>query len=98
PLSMAMSTVAIHIFGDVPSAPLVGVVQDNINNWRTTALILTTIFFPAAAIWFIGIFLHSVDRFDEDSEHQVPRVEGTNTAPLLEEKTGGTLPSQSQEC
>jgi len=24
---MAMSTVAIHIFGDVPSAPLVGVVQ-----------------------------------------------------------------------
>jgi len=83
---MAMSTVAIHIFGDVPSAPLVGVVQvsifrcitilqillhiivhiqynilmaglciqDRINNWRTTALILTTIFFPAAAIWFIG--------------------------------------------
>ncbi|KAK2383367.1 Major facilitator superfamily protein [Trifolium repens] len=99
PLSMAMSTVAIHIFGDVPSAPLVGVVQDNINNWRTTALILTTIFFPAAAIWFIGIFLHSVDRFDEESEHQVPRVEGTTTSPLLEEKkTGGTLPSQSQEC
>jgi hypothetical protein len=29
-------------------------IQDNINNWRTTALILTTIFFPAAAIWFIG--------------------------------------------
>jgi len=24
---MAMSTVAIHIFGDVPSSPLVGVVQ-----------------------------------------------------------------------
>ncbi|CAI8618022.1 unnamed protein product [Vicia faba] len=101
PLSMAMSTVAIHIFGDVPSSPLVGVVQDNINNWRTTALILTTIFFPAAAIWFIGIFLHSVDKFDEDSEHQVSRVEGasTTTAPLLEEKTRETLPfSQSQEC
>lgn len=30
PLSMAMSTVAIHIFGDVPSAPLVGVVQVSI--------------------------------------------------------------------
>ncbi|TYK29428.1 putative sphingolipid transporter spinster-like protein 2 [Cucumis melo var. makuwa] len=27
PLSMAMSTVAIHIFGDVPSSPLVGVLQ-----------------------------------------------------------------------
>ncbi|CAK8577905.1 unnamed protein product [Lathyrus sativus] len=98
PLSMAMSTVAIHIFGDVPSSPLVGVVQDSINNWRTTALILTTIFFPAAAIWFIGIFLHSVDKFDEESEHQVSRVVGTSTttAPLLEDKTRETLPfSQS---
>eukprot|EP01018_Ginkgo_biloba_P002788 Gb_34349 [translate_table: standard] len=27
PLSMAMSTVCIHIFGDVPSSPLVGVLQ-----------------------------------------------------------------------
>ncbi|RVX23651.1 putative sphingolipid transporter spinster-like 3 [Vitis vinifera] len=27
PLSMAMSTVAIHIFGDVPSSPLVGILQ-----------------------------------------------------------------------
>ncbi|XP_004504880.1 probable sphingolipid transporter spinster homolog 2 [Cicer arietinum] len=100
PLSMAMSTVAIHIFGDVPSSPLVGVVQDSINNWRTTALILTTIFFPAALIWFIGIFLHSVDRFNEDIDHQeASRVEGTTTAPLLEEKTEETSPvSQSQEC
>lgn len=99
PLSMAMSTVAIHIFGDVPSSPLVGVLQDNIHNWRTTALILTTIFFPAAAIWFIGIFLHSVDRFNEESEHEVPRVERTSTAPLLEEGTAKkSTPHQSQEC
>jgi hypothetical protein len=27
PLSMAMSTVLIHIFGDVPSAPIVGAFQ-----------------------------------------------------------------------
>lgn len=27
PLSMAISTVSIHIFGDVPSSPLVGVFQ-----------------------------------------------------------------------
>ncbi|KAG4999458.1 hypothetical protein GLYMA_08G064500v4 [Glycine max] len=99
PLSMAMSTVAIHIFGDVPSSPLVGLIQDKINNWRTTALILTTIFFPAAAIWFIGIFLPSVDRFNEDSEHEVSSVERTSTAPLLEEGTAETSASgQSQEC
>ncbi|XP_012828319.1 PREDICTED: probable sphingolipid transporter spinster homolog 2 isoform X2 [Erythranthe guttata] len=34
PLSMAMSTVAIHIFGDVPSSPLVGLLQDKIDNGR----------------------------------------------------------------
>lgn len=28
--------------------------QDHVNNWRTTALVLTTIFFLAAIIWFIG--------------------------------------------
>ncbi|MCI56935.1 putative sphingolipid transporter spinster 2-like, partial [Trifolium medium] len=40
---MAMSTVAIHVFGDMPSSPLVGVLEDSINNWRTTILILTTV-------------------------------------------------------
>ncbi|XP_027364774.1 probable sphingolipid transporter spinster homolog 2 isoform X2 [Abrus precatorius] len=96
PLSMAMSTVAIHVFGDVPSSPLVGVLQDNINNWRTTALILTSILFLAAGIWLIGIFLHSVDRYDEDSEHQVSNVERSNTMPLLLEKTGETSASSAQ--
>ncbi|KAK2393308.1 Major facilitator superfamily protein [Trifolium repens] len=96
PLSMAMSTVAIHVFGDVPSSPLVGVLQDSINNWRTTSLILTTILFPAAGIWFIGIFLHSVDRFDDDSEHQVSNDERSCTIPLLQEKTGETSMSHAQ--
>ncbi|KAG7637090.1 Major facilitator superfamily [Arabidopsis thaliana x Arabidopsis arenosa] len=66
PLSMAISTVAIHIFGDVPSSPLVGIVQDHINSWRKTTLILTSILFLAAAIWFIGIFINSVDRFNQE--------------------------------
>ncbi|EXB51443.1 putative sphingolipid transporter spinster-2-like protein [Morus notabilis] len=83
PLSMAISTVSIHIFGDVPSSPLVGVLQDNINNWRKTALILTSILFPAAGIWFIGIFLKSVDRF-KDSENPVNPGGRSNTTPLLE--------------
>ncbi|KAI5448283.1 probable sphingolipid transporter spinster homolog 2 isoform X2 [Lathyrus oleraceus] len=94
PLSMAMLTVAIHLFGDLPSSPLVGLLLDRTNNWRTTSLILTTILFPAAGIWFIGIFVHSVDRFEDDSENQVC------TIPLLQEKTEETSTSnaQSQEC
>ncbi|KAF6142110.1 hypothetical protein GIB67_037028 [Kingdonia uniflora] len=92
PLSMAMSTVSIHIFGDVPSSPLVGVLQDYVNNWRETSLILTSVLFIAAGIWFIGIFLHSVDRFDEDSEHHFPISEISNRRPLLEESTTETPP------
>ncbi|XP_010461880.1 PREDICTED: probable sphingolipid transporter spinster homolog 2 [Camelina sativa] len=83
PLAMAMSTVSIHIFGDVPSSPLVGVLQDHVNNWRVTALVLTFVLFPAAAIWSIGIFLNSVDRYNEDSEPEAVTREST-VAPLLE--------------
>ncbi|XP_022855562.1 probable sphingolipid transporter spinster homolog 2 isoform X2 [Olea europaea var. sylvestris] len=86
PLSMAMSTVSIHIFGDVPSSPLVGLIQDRINNWRVSALILTSILFLAAGIWFIGVFLHSEDKFNDDSNHPVPTVGKSDTTPLLEEK------------
>ncbi|KAA3474095.1 putative sphingolipid transporter spinster-like protein 2 isoform X2 [Gossypium australe] len=56
---MAISTVSIHIFGDVPSSPLVGILQDHINNWRDTALILTSILFLAAGIWFIASLKHT---------------------------------------
>ncbi|ONK73629.1 uncharacterized protein A4U43_C04F33610 [Asparagus officinalis] len=84
PLSLAMATVSIHIFGDVPSSPLVGVLQDYVNNWRESALILTSILFIAAGVWFLGIFLHSVDRSNEDSEHAIPTAERSNLRPLLD--------------
>ncbi|KAL0335007.1 UNVERIFIED_CONTAM: putative sphingolipid transporter spinster2 [Sesamum radiatum] len=87
PLSMAISTVSIHIFGDVPSSPLVGLLQDHINNWRVTALILTFILFISAGLWFIGVFLNSVDRYNEDNEHPATAVEKSNSTPLLAEKT-----------
>ncbi|KAI4375578.1 hypothetical protein MLD38_013432 [Melastoma candidum] len=86
PLSMAVATVSIHVFGDVPSSPLVGVLQDYLNNWRETALILTAILFPAAAIWTIGIFMHSVDRFYEDSEPTMLAIDGASR-PLLDEQS-----------
>ncbi|KAL8160902.1 hypothetical protein V2J09_012391 [Rumex salicifolius] len=86
PLSMAMSTVAIHIFGDVPSSPLVGVLEDQLNNWRSTSLILTSILFVAAIIWSFGILLGRRDNVDEESD-RVETIEAkkANTAPLLEE-------------
>ncbi|CAO2035840.1 unnamed protein product [Urochloa humidicola] len=86
PLSMAVSTVSIHIFGDVPSSPLVGLLQDKINNWRSTALILTSILFIAAVFWFIGMFVPSVDRSKEETEHDVPAADRSNLRPLLDDE------------
>ncbi|ONM60117.1 ARM repeat superfamily protein [Zea mays] len=64
PLAMAVSTVSIHIFGDVPSSPLVGLLQDKINNWRETSLILTSILFAAVVFWFIGVSEAAQDALD----------------------------------
>ncbi|XP_016201107.1 probable sphingolipid transporter spinster homolog 2 isoform X1 [Arachis ipaensis] len=83
-LSMAISTVSIHIFGDVPSSPLVGILQDHINDWRKTALCLTSIFFLAAIVWFIGIFLRSVDLFNEPDDDQ-STIRREQRRPLLED-------------
>nr|XP_043628327.1 probable sphingolipid transporter spinster homolog 2 [Erigeron canadensis] len=95
PLSMAMSTVSIHIFGDVPSSPLVGILQDKVDNWRTSALILTSVFFLAAGIWFIGIFLHSADRYNEDNENLVTTTKQSDIIPLLENKPDDALPTST---
>lgn len=92
PLSMAMSTVSIHIFGDVPSSPLVGILQDKVDNWRTSALILTSVFFLASGIWFIGIFLHSEDKCNEDTERQVTTSEQSDVIPLLINKPDDAIP------
>ncbi|KAH7445122.1 hypothetical protein KP509_02G107900 [Ceratopteris richardii] len=54
PLATAISTICIHVFGDVPSAPIVGAVQDYLNDWQTTTLLLTSVFFLAAFIWAFG--------------------------------------------
>ncbi|KAA0031416.1 putative sphingolipid transporter spinster-like protein 2 isoform X1 [Cucumis melo var. makuwa] len=90
PLSMAISTVSIHIFGDVPSSPLVGILQDHINNWRTTSLILTGFLVPAAIIWFIGVFLPSEDKSNEDCEKQVMPNRPTAGSALEVEKVQQT--------
>ena len=38
----------------------------------------------------VGIFLRSVDRFNEDTQHPVTAADRANTAPLLEDKTAET--------
>ncbi|KAI3881066.1 hypothetical protein MKX03_015696 [Papaver bracteatum] len=85
PISLAISTVVGHLLGDVPSSQLVGLLHDHIHKWRTTALILTSIFAIAAAIWLIGIFLDSVDRYNE--EDNASTIQGSNMEPVAAENT-----------
>ncbi|KAI5071219.1 hypothetical protein GOP47_0013470 [Adiantum capillus-veneris] len=84
PLAMAVSTVCIHVFGDVPSSPLVGLLQDYLDNWRVTTLILTTIFFLAAIVWFAGYLLPVESRtLAEECILQTTQLEDLQEAPLL---------------
>ncbi|KAL8195292.1 hypothetical protein R6Q57_025695 [Mikania cordata] len=90
PLAMAMSTVCIHVFGDVPSSPLVGVMQDKLKNWRKSSLILTSVLFLAAGIWFIGVFFPNVDRYNEDEENPETVTEQSNPTSSNEDRTDKT--------
>ncbi|BFG35698.1 hypothetical protein CerSpe_219720 [Prunus speciosa] len=87
PLSMAVSTVSIHIFGDVPSSPLAGILQDHVNNWKVTTLVVTSVLFLASGIWFIGIFISNSDKFSEDGTEEVSTVDRATKKPLFEENT-----------
>ncbi|GKA80005.1 hypothetical protein Tco_0786601 [Tanacetum coccineum] len=63
---------------------------DKVDKWRTYALILTLVFFLSAGIWFIGIFLNSVDGYNEDSEHHVTTTKCSDILPLLANKANDT--------
>ncbi|KAF7829237.1 putative sphingolipid transporter spinster-like protein 2 isoform X1 [Senna tora] len=80
PLSMAISTVSIHIFGDVPSSPLVGILQ--------SSAICFHFFLKVTGdnpIYCTGIFLNSVDQFNEDDEEQSATARKGKMEPLLDD-------------
>lgn len=84
PLAMAVSTVCIHMFGDVPSSPLVGALQDCLDNWRLSSLILTSVFFLASFLWLLGYLLPSEDQAQlQGSSNQITQMENLQQAPLL---------------
>jgi MFS family permease len=69
PFACAMMTVSIHVFGDVPSAPIAGMIHDRIYShfnktkdkaesdalaWKYTLVLMTVCGFTAVVLWFIG--------------------------------------------
>lgn len=84
PLAMAVSTVCIHVFGDVPSSPLVGLLQDRLDDWRITTSLLTSILFLATVIWFLGCLLPAESRTRaENAVMETTQLEDLQEAPLL---------------
>jgi hypothetical protein len=71
PFACAMGTVAIHLFGDVPSPPLLGKLQDWLQDWRTSVSILNTLLLVGAAVWLRG----------EKSQVSVMGIERWKTCP-----------------
>ena len=64
-----MMTVSIHVFGDVPSAPIAGMIHDHLYNkfnetkdkaesdslaWKYTLVLMTVCGFTAVGLWFIA--------------------------------------------
>lgn len=54
PFSCSITTVTVHILGDVPSPPIVGALQESIGNWRATMLLLTSWLALSAAFYYAG--------------------------------------------
>ncbi|CAI5948764.1 unnamed protein product [Closterium sp. NIES-64] len=53
-LAIAAATVVAHLLGDVPSPPILGLLQDIVGNWRISMGIFTAVLLPAAALWAHG--------------------------------------------
>ena len=76
-MAMAMCTVAVHVLGDGPSPFLVGIMQDEIKNWRVTLKLLDLVLVPGIIALAIGIFISKAKRWDGKEES------ANETTPLL---------------
>ncbi|PRW32913.1 putative sphingolipid transporter spinster-like protein 2 [Chlorella sorokiniana] len=54
PFAVSMSVVAIHVFGDVPSPPLLGALQGWLQNWRLSMSIASSLLLLGAAAYSVA--------------------------------------------
>jgi len=50
-----MSVVAMHVFGDVPSPPLMGLVQESLQDWKITMSLAAVVLLVGAVAYGVGI-------------------------------------------
>ncbi|KAH9712516.1 putative sphingolipid transporter spinster [Citrus sinensis] len=93
-LSSLYGFLALFTVGEL----LVFATQDHVNNWRKTTLALTSIFFLAAGIWFVGEAVRGGDLEGCDSE--IVQLEPVNVKWLdeLGKEDGLFLPESRCRC
>jgi len=55
PLAISLSVVAMHLLGDVPAPPLVGLLQSKVQNWRISMSVLACVLLVGAGFYLIGV-------------------------------------------
>jgi len=68
-LAMSSTTIAIHVFGDVPAPPIIGRIQDASGNWRLSLGVVTCSLIVSAALFGLSAVL--AKRKPPDGRHGV---------------------------
>ncbi|DBA88375.1 TPA: hypothetical protein ACH3X2_004875 [Trebouxia sp. C0005] len=97
PLASGISAIASHILGDVPTPPLVGLLQGYIQDWRISMLVLTLILIVAAVLFFIGAYVKCIDyrpaeeRLSLEKGHRLTVSNAGNVGPLVSDMESATM-------
>ena len=83
--AMSMSVVVMHVLGDVPSPPLLGLLQGRLRDWRLSLAIATSLLAAGAAAYALA--LGPARRAVDYREGAGLRIEA-QTAPSIEDLGG----------
>ncbi|KAK9811544.1 hypothetical protein WJX72_005678 [[Myrmecia] bisecta] len=75
PASQAIMIVTMHLFGDVPSPPVVGAIQGAVHNWRLTLSVLSSVLVISVLLYIAGVHASktATDYRMQESEQEVTR-------------------------
>jgi MFS family permease len=75
PLAISLSVVAMHLLGDVPAPPLVGLLQSKVHNWRISMSVLACVLILGAGFYLLGVVaaktaidFRNIEEIEEEEE------------------------------
>ena len=83
PFAMSLNTITIHVLGDVPSPPILGMLQTRLANWRYSISMMTVLLCVASGFFFLGAVVAKgrLSYQNEGEEEQLREVEGEGQEP-----------------